>query len=249
MFFASKRPLGVNTRSEHEDGVAFVEAMNIDPKADFHGFTMLEARNVVRRFPSAGSSWFGWGHACGIINDERRALILVEALEREGYLVPSEGKDGIFQRTEVGNQFALASARTLKRATAARMLSNLIDRANGINANPYCYRVGALVVFGSYLDETRDRLGDLDVGYVMQRRYDHGSREAEEAESASRDRAQAAGRRVSSYDEWLWWPEREFLLALKGRTAGLSLHNYCGIDRRVIDGAPHRLVFGDASGV
>ena len=220
--------------------------MSIDPKADFHGFTMIEARNVVRRFPSAGSSWFGWGYACSVVKSEKDALRLVEALERDGYLVRSEDDDAMFQRTERGNQLALASARPLKRTTAERMLRELLRRAREINrSSTYCYRVGALVVFGSYLDESRDRLGDLDVGYVMSRRFAPGTTECEAAETRSRERARRAHRTFGSYEDWLGWPEREFLLALKGRTQGLSLHNYEGVDRKVIQAGPHRLVFGE----
>jgi hypothetical protein len=218
--------------------------MKVDPKADFHGFTMLEARNVARRFPPAGSSWFGWGHACSVIKNDKCALTLVEALEREGYLVRSDDDRAMFQRTERGNQLAMASVRPLKRATAERLLREVIARAENINADPvHCYRVGALVVFGSYLDAARDRLGDLDVGYVMSRRFELGTSELEEAETRSRNRAQAAGRRFTSYYDWLWWPDREFLLALKGRATGLSLHNWA-VDRKVIERAPHQLVFG-----
>lgn len=221
--------------------------MNFDPKADFCGFSMLEARNVVRRFPSAGSSsWLGWGYACSTIENEERASRLVDALEREGYLRRSDDDQETFQRTERGNQLALASARLLKRATVERMLRELIARAEKINASShYCYRVGKLIVFGSYLDVSRERLGDLDVGYVMDRRYELGTPELEDAEKRSRERARRVGRRFGSYVDWLCWPEREFLLALKGRMAGLSLHNYDGIDRKVIQGGPHRLVFGE----
>lgn len=221
--------------------------VQIEPKANYHGFTMLQARNVVRRFPPAGSScFFGWGCACSVLQSEKDGLALVEALERDGYLIRPKDEGAIFQRTDSGNQLALASARPLKRATADRMLRELLQRARKINrSSTYCYRVGALIVFGSYLDKSRDRLGDLDVGFVMSPRFASGTRESEAAETRSRERARRAHRTFGCFQDWIGWPEREFLLALKARTQGLSLHNYKGIDGKVIQAAPHRLVFGE----
>lgn len=203
----------------------------------------MEARRVVRCFPSAGSFSFGSVYASSVARGQNDALQLVEALERDGYLVRSEDNAAMFQRTARGNQLALASARPLKRTTADRMLRELLQRARQINqSSAYCYSVGALIVFGSYLDESRDRLGDLDVGYVMRPRFAPNTNESESAKTRSRERAH---RTFGSYAEWLGWPEREFLLALKRRTPGLSLHDYEGFDRRVIQAGPHRLVFGE----
>jgi hypothetical protein len=221
--------------------------MIIDPKADFYGFTMLEARNVVRLFGGEGSGhWCSWPRAHGVIKSERRARALVAALTSAGYLVEGEGRfRRMFQRSALGNRFAKASARTIKRTTAERILDELVARATALNASDdYGFRVDALIIFGSYLDQTRERLGDVDVGYVISSRHPRGSKEFAEADRRAHKRAQAAGRQLASIVDQVFWPDHEFRLALKSGTAGLSLHDARGPDAKLIAAGPHRVVFG-----
>jgi hypothetical protein len=221
--------------------------MIIDPKADFHGFTMLEARNVVRLFEGAGSeAWCTWRRASGMVKSEKRARALVAALTRAGYLVEGEGPfRRMLQRSSLGNRFAQASARSIKRATADRIVRELVARATALNADDdYGFRVDALIVFGSYLDQTRDRLGDVDVGYIICPRHERGSKEFAEADRRAHKRARAAGRQLASTFEQVFWPDHEFRLALKSGTAGLSLHDARGPDAKLIAAGPHRVVFG-----
>ena len=176
----------------------------------------------ARRFPRPGQRWFGWGDACGVLKNDERALQLVKALEREGYLVGADDEPTTYQRTTLGDRLAMASARPLKRKTAERMLRDLVARAESVNANDdFCYDVGALVVFGSYLDETRHRLGDVDVGYVMSRRFAHGSEQAETAEGLSRARAEKANR---------------IARALHAEEIGFAYHNHTFELARLPDG-------------
>ena len=221
--------------------------MIIDPKENFHGYSMLQARNVVRRFPGHGSGqWCSWERACGVLKNRSRAQALVGALARAEYLVKGDGPfRGLFQRSALGNRFAQASARPITRATANRVLRELIARATSLNADAsYGFRVDALIVFGSYLDPTRDQLGDVDVAYVMSSRHPPGSKESKEADRRAHERARDACRRLASIFEQVYWPEHEFLLALKSRTAGLSLHDACGADAKLIASGPHHVIYG-----
>jgi|GEM_PF-2272239 len=228
--------------------------MLIDPKADFHGFPMLLARNALRCFPTPGAGR-SWERVLGVIEDERDARRLVKALICEGYLAEfhpekrRKGEPAYYHRTVTGQRFAMASARPLKRARAERMLRDLVERARSINRNDdFVYRVGALVVFGSYVDSTREVLGDLDVAFVREDRYvqgtddDYMGGQSPKAVAERRSRERGANR-FSTMVDTLFWPDKEFRLALKGRTAGLSLHDF-GDEREVIVGGPHKVVFG-----
>jgi hypothetical protein len=53
-------------------------------------------------------------------------------------------------------------------ATAKRHLSAVVERARGYNAEPgKLLAVAEIAVFGSYLDDSVDRLGDLDLAVTM----------------------------------------------------------------------------------
>jgi len=215
----------------------------LDPKANFHGFTMMEARRALRRFPDGPHAGRGWQIAIVGGMTPARAKQLVDALLADGLLACCEGGDEYFHTTESGNRLALASARTIGRPRAATMLDAVVQRAGGINANAQlCFQIETLIVFGSYAASTQERLGDLDVAYLMLPRFERGSRAQLDAEEAARARASSAGRQFSSMIEQVYWPEWEVKLALKARTAGLSLHNLQDNESIVLNG-PHQVAY------
>ena len=62
------------------------------------------------------------------------------------------------------------AAKTLRRETAERLLSELLDRIIALNSDPrFLARVQKAVVFGSYIGEP-DRIGDLDIAVQLVRR-------------------------------------------------------------------------------
>ena len=65
--------------------------------------------------------------------------------------------------TVKGNALANASfGKPISRATATRLLSQVIDRARAYNADPArLLTVAEIVIFGSYLDNAVNPLGDL----------------------------------------------------------------------------------------
>jgi len=75
--------------------------------------------------------------------------------------------------TTKGNALAMASfgkpiTRAITRAIADRLLTGLIDRAATWNTDQgRLISIEQLVVFGSYLDPTADRLGDLDIAATL----------------------------------------------------------------------------------
>ena len=79
--------------------------------------------------------------------------------------------------TVKGNALANASfGKPISRATATRLLPEVIDRAHGYNADPSrLLTITEIIVFGSYLDPAADPLGDLDLAISTVRRDTGGS--------------------------------------------------------------------------
>src|SRR6202040_1074203 len=90
-------------------------------------------------------------------------------MERGGYLI--DRKNRTWELTSSGIQLRAANAtKPLHRVTADRLLSDLLERIELVNADDhYLARVTKAVVFGSYLS-TSSRLGDIDVAVQLTRR-------------------------------------------------------------------------------
>ncbi|WP_311245352.1 MULTISPECIES: hypothetical protein [unclassified Microbacterium] len=125
--------------------------------------------------------------------------------------------DTWWRPTVNGNALAMASfGKPITRATADRLLAGVIERAEGINADPAkIFFVERLRVFGSYLDPEVDPLGDLDIELVLgQYRVPNEVVEAY---------VKSSGRRFSSYIDKLFWPEREVVQILKNRSGSINI--------------------------
>jgi predicted nucleotidyltransferase len=110
--------------------------------------------------------------------------------------------------------------RPISRATATRLLAQVIERARGYNADPSrLLTVSRITVFGSYLDPAVDPLGDLDLAMSAVRRETDGQRYVDRVLAYAR----ASGRRFSVFHEQLFWPERELQMILKNRSPAISI--------------------------
>ncbi|HEX9088865.1 MAG TPA: hypothetical protein VF867_15210 [Arthrobacter sp.] len=116
-----------------------------------------------------------------------------------------------------GNALGIASfGKPISRKTADRLLAELIQRARDYNADPgKLMFVRSLTIFGSYLDEAVDPLGDLDVG------LSHGPRTTDTA--MLRRYSKASGRQFRSFIDELFWPQHELAMFLKNRSTAISL--------------------------
>lgn len=119
--------------------------------------------------------------------------------------------------TILGNALGMASfGKPISRKTADRLVAELIQRARDYNADPgKLMFVRSLTLFGSYLDESVDPLGDLDVG------LSHGPRTTDSA--VLRRYSKASGRNFRSYIDERFWRQQELFLFLKNRSAAISL--------------------------
>lgn len=103
-------------------------------------------------------------------------LVDVEPIWRamcaDGYISPHP-RWGYAPTEKINDLLHLRVGRGLPRVKADALLQQLIANARSINALPeshYVYRVARLAVFGSYLDLTRELLGDLDIAWTPENR-------------------------------------------------------------------------------
>jgi predicted nucleotidyltransferase len=149
------------------------------------------------------------------------------ALEAAGYIERSKSAraagDDWWATTVKGNALANASfGKPIARATAARLLTQVIDRARRYNADPArLLTVKEIVVFGSYLDPEADLLGDLDLAIATVRRTTNGKRHVDKV----LEYARASGRSLSAFEERLFWPAREIRIILKNRSPAIGITN------------------------
>lgn len=191
------------------------------------GYPALEVRALLQR-----ASQQPWGFGCALVQDAWHvsaptARALLQALQAEGYVEPVTVKAPDHEQwrtTLTGNALANASAASpIARATADRVVTELLARAEQVNANPdYAYYVERLTLFGSYLG-TAPTVGDVDVAVYLTLR--HTDQELQrQLEDQRIDAACAAGRYFSTSIDQIIWPWYEVVLFLKHRSRTLSLH-------------------------
>ena len=147
--------------------------------------------------------------------DQMRAFEAAGYVERGG-LAHAAGDDW-WATTVKGNALANASfGKPISRATATRLLGQVIERARAYNADPArLLTVTEIVVFGSYLDPAVDPLGDLDLAVSTVRRDTDGQRYVDKV----LEYARASGRSFSAFHDRLFWPARELRMILKNRSS------------------------------
>jgi predicted nucleotidyltransferase len=123
--------------------------------------------------------------------------------------------------TVKGNALANASfGKPVSRATAARLLAEVIERARSCNAGPArLLTITEIVVFGSYLDPASNRLRDLDLAVSTVRRDTGGQRHVDKV----LEYARTSGRSLSAFHDRLLWPARELRMMLKNRSSAISI--------------------------
>jgi predicted nucleotidyltransferase len=160
--------------------------------------------------------------ACDVLNagvgEARERLCSFEA---EGYVQRVSPDDDWWETTIKGSALAQARfSKPISRATATRLLGEVIERARTYNSDPKrLLTVSRIEVFGSFLDPSADRLGDLDIAVSTVRRETDGRRFIDSVLTYTRE----SGRRFGTYSERLGWPERELRMFLKNRSTAVSI--------------------------
>ena len=175
-----------------------------------HGFFMLPAAESFMQLKSRQATKF--------IND----MLALELIEP----TTPFGDEAAFQVATRGLAFANATAaKPVFRGTAERVLRELMDRVNAVNASKeYAFEIRSAILFGSTLS-CADRLGDVDVAIDLQPRISDSTKFRQQCDRR-RHSAQEQGRRLSTVFDWATWPKREIMLQLKARSRSLSLHEF-----------------------
>lgn len=199
--------------------------MNISPGEEIAGFPAIKLRNFFRKFGADLVNVSGAAFYLGV--SPRKAKKIMIALENEEYLKSEisryTGKREIWwKQTIKGAGLRMASAAPqIKRSTADRLLSQLLIRVNEINgSDKFLYAVEKVIVFGSYLDETRLTLGDIDIAVELQPKEQNPKKLLE----LSVAQADEDGRRHESHFFKMTYVQDKVLKYLRNRSRGISLH-------------------------
>ena len=148
--------------------------LRLESKTQICGEPARLARDVIRRFPHAGPNYPDFpgqtiAVALHLVSDSDRLLRLVEGLTVDGYLERMViQEEPFFKWTDKGESLAHSRVGLLRRETAARMVEDLVERARAVDGDARCpYKVECIVLFGSYVSTTDERIGDLDVGVSL----------------------------------------------------------------------------------
>ncbi len=153
-------------------------------------------------------------------------------LQMEGF---ADSVNGHLEPSMKGSALAMATAAPpLRRDTAERLVTQLVERARAINKDDrWAYRVERLVVFGSYV-RGAERPNDVDVGCEALPRWS-----GERQQVAEQFRREVRSHRFRNMSEWATWPKLEVVRFLKAR--GLSIQE---LDDWILQ-LDHEIVFSD----
>jgi nucleotidyltransferase-like protein len=164
---------------------------------------------------------------------DSEADCVLNRLQDDGFIESVGGRLGL---STCGRALAMATAASpLRRATATRLVADLVRRAKVLNADDsWAYRVGTVVVFGSYVRGV-DRPSDVDVACELRPHWTADRQRAHE--SARREARPESFRNIS---EWASWPRMEVFRFLRARARGLSIHE---LEDWILESTDHQLVF------
>jgi hypothetical protein len=165
------------------------------------------------------------------------ATRVLNRLKMDGFVEPVKGH---FEPTIKGSALAMATAAPpLRRGTAARLIAGLAERVRALNADEkWAYRVGMVVVFGSYVRGV-DRPNDVDIACELRPRWTGEMQRAQE-----QVRREIRGKPFRNMSDWATWPKLEVIRFLKTRSRGLSIHE---LEDWILQTPDHEVLLGDGS--
>jgi hypothetical protein len=217
--------------------------MRIVPDEMIAGYPALEVRDFLRRYRL--TDFYIEAAEKTLVLKPKIATIFMNKLNGLGFIEELDKWNGrrVFRLTIKGQALANASAaRPIHRKTADRLLEQFLERVQRVNSTQeYVYRVEHVVVFGSMLSEV-DRLGDVDVAVQLEPKVNEDAA-FQEWSMARRRAAEAKGRNFYGVLDWAMWPTHEIFLHLKARSTGLSLHDFCEVEK--LPDVRYRVLLGD----
>jgi predicted nucleotidyltransferase len=216
--------------------------MNVKAGDELAGFPAIELREFFRKFRGGAIGVDGTAYYLGI--GIRKAKKLLTDFENEGYLkskisLYGRKKKTWWEQTPKGAGLRMASAaKPIKRAAADRLLSQLLERVEEVNESPdYLYKVVKVVLFGSYLDESRLTLSDIDIAVELERKEPDYEKHVEMNDA----QVEKECRSYLSFLDHNYFSYNKVLKRLKNKSTGISLHGT--YDSILKTGIPTKVVF------
>ena len=205
--------------------------MRITTDQKIAGCPAVRVRQLMRGTVS-GSITLGYVRRVLRCSDSGASVIL-NRLEKDGFI---ELVRGHLEPSTKGIALAMATAAApLRRATAARLVDGLIERVRALNADDsWAYRVGTVVVFGSYV-RGAERPSDVDVACELRPRWGSGRQRVQE-----QLRRETRAEPFRNMSEWATWPKLEVFRFLRARARGLSIHE---LEDWIRQNTDHKVIF------
>ena len=188
------------------------------------GMDILKLRNVLRKSARGNLSHVSIMKEFSV-NARKANKMIADLVTLElicPYEIRRDKQTRYYETTIKGNALGFAKAsKAVSRATADRVLGELLDRVARVNG--YCepaYQVESVIVFGSYLSNVT-RLNDLDIAVELVGKWNDNAT-FKTACDASTDRAEKTGRRFRDFFEQMAWPRTEVMLILKNRSRTIT---------------------------
>jgi hypothetical protein len=168
---------------------------------------------------------------------EAQAVVRALAAANLAVAEPERGVD-VWRTTQLAQTFGSATAaKPIKRETATRALSQLMDRVNGVNTDAhFLARVTKVVVLGSYLRPEVDPTSRSSCN----RSGETGTLRAQTQEHV--EQLRTVGQRFKTWLEAEYWWHIEAFKFIKGQSWIISLIDYKA-EREFVDKVPHRILF------
>jgi hypothetical protein len=105
----------------------------------------------------------------GLVSGPTAAKRLVKALLTQGYIESEASRSDLFTLTDKGIQLVHASAmKPIPRSRATELLEAYVQRLLDVRNNPYwLWEASQARLYGSFLDPTKDALGDIDLAHEL----------------------------------------------------------------------------------
>lgn len=196
------------------------------------GMEATEARSLMRTLQFEAYSTRALADRFGTSEDGAGTLVetlceagLIEATESAGryMLGPGESIDRLprlWRTTVSGN--ALAKARIGKpiaRATAIRLLDELLDRVRAANeGDEWLHWIDRVTLYGSLMQPDKDVVGDIDIAVELTDRFEDSEFDTRQSEMIVRDSASPR-----SIIEQIGYGQLKLVRHLRGRSGRIDL--------------------------
>lgn len=203
--------------------------MTLEKNMNIAGIPALKIRDILKKYSEYSygidESWFSrLADTYNIKSSE-----IIDALLERGYIEEKTEQNKRFNEvcyslTPLGSQFAIAKAIKRKdRKIVEKILSELLERVFFVNAanTIFLTEITSVVIFGSYLDVSRETLGDLDLVFYTRKKNIDTENILEKYRKKHR---------VWTFLKWEFQEEDKALRFIKAKNPFISIQEECDLN-------------------